>query len=121
MFIPDPSGMLRLITGFNAGALAVAERAAQYARDNAPVLTGALRDSIHVEETRTPGEYQIVTATGYGAYPELGTANMAAEPFLVPGANRAMDEFAPLIAAGIALHEGISAGQAIQSVQQALS
>ena len=102
MFIPNPVGMAELLGKFDRGVAAVAERAAQLARDNAPVLTGALRDSISVEPDGLGG-YQVSTGTGYGVYVELGTANMAAEPYLAPGLQQAMDEFGPIVAAEMAL------------------
>lgn len=49
----------------------------------APVDTGALKNSIHVEET---GALSAIVADGveYGIYNELGTSRMAARPFLTP-------------------------------------
>lgn len=101
-FLPNLAGMAELTGNFNRGVGAVAERAAEIARQNAPVLTGALRDSIHVEPDGLGG-FDVVTDTGYGIFPEIGTAYMPAEPYLAPALVQAMDEMGPLIAAEMAL------------------
>lgn len=55
-----------------------------WAKLNAPVDTGFLRGSIRA---RRRGKFYWIVGVGaeYGAYVELGTVNMAAQPFLVPG------------------------------------
>jgi HK97 gp10 family phage protein len=62
------------------------------AKNSAPVLTGALRNSIHVEK---PGRlYRTVgDSVDYGIYQELGTSRMAAQPFLVPAVEKVRAKF----------------------------
>lgn len=62
--------------------LTLAEDVAAEARQNVPVRTGALRDSITVNDE---GDTVSVSAdAGHALYVELGTSRMAAEPFLQP-------------------------------------
>src|SRR5512138_302462 len=60
------------------------------AKDEAPVDTGALRNSIHTEKE---DELTAVVSDGveYGIYQELGTRKMAAQPFLIPAVERNVD------------------------------
>jgi hypothetical protein len=65
-------------------ALEQAEDLAEMAKTLAPVKTGALRDSIHVEvERRVP---HVVVGVSYGASVEYGSANgmRAARPYMSP-------------------------------------
>lgn len=68
-----------------------AERIAAQAKANAPVRTGALKNSIEAK----PGVFRVRErpAQGYGIYAawywffqEFGTVNQAAQPFMVPAA-----------------------------------
>lgn len=65
------------------------------AKKNAPVKTGALRNSIHVNETRKDNKYSRVISDGveYGIYQELGTIKMAAHPFLIPAVEAIREKF----------------------------
>lgn len=101
-FLPNAAGMAAILGGFDLGVKAVADRAAEIARDHAPVDTGATRDSIHVEPDGQGG-YEVVTASGHGIFPEIGTVNMAAEPYLRPALDQAMREFGPIVAAEMRL------------------
>lgn len=60
-----------------------AEQIAELARQLAPVDTGALRESIHVEPAEN-GVVRVVASVPYAVYVEYGTARMAAQPFLTP-------------------------------------
>jgi HK97 gp10 family phage protein len=64
---------------------AIAEEAAEKAKANAPVRTGALRDSIHAEDT-TADPMQptadIRADAPYAAYVNWGTERQAAQPFM---------------------------------------
>ena len=77
--------------------LAVTGTAAQ----NAPVDTGALRNSI-TSESQMTGEMTFTVQDGveYGQFVELGTSRMAAQPFLIPAleawSQRFTDAFAEL-------------------------
>jgi HK97 gp10 family phage protein len=73
-----------------------AERILDAAKDNAPVDTGALRDSGHVEEKNE--EYLIVFDApvlsgdgSYARYVEEGTSKMDAQPYLRPAILAAKD------------------------------
>lgn len=64
------------------------------AQDNAPVDTGFLEGSIHVEQDGEAA-YRVVVGAKYGIYQELGTHKMKAHPFLFPAyvrANKALAE-----------------------------
>lgn len=59
-----------------------AARVETAAAQNAPVLTGALRNSIHIEKDKL---YRaVMDGVEYGIYQELGTSRMGAQPFMVP-------------------------------------
>lgn len=70
----------------------VVELAKQPPPRGAPRDTGNLSDSIASDD---PGElsFRIFTQTGYGAYPELGTSRMAAQPYLAPAIDGGIREF----------------------------
>ena len=57
------------------------ERIAQIARQYAPVLTGALRDSITVDDS-TLGVLRIVAGVDYAIWVHYGTRHMLPRPFL---------------------------------------
>lgn len=64
-----------------------AQHIADLARQLAPVDTGALRDSIHVESGDTPTSRKVIAGGGavtYAAHVEYGTANSPAQPFMTP-------------------------------------
>lgn len=78
------SRVARLIEEEVAEILAdVAEQAASIAQQLAPFRTGALRDSIAVEQTGVLG-FRVIAGAPYSAFVELGTVNMDAQPFLGP-------------------------------------
>lgn len=53
---------------------------AEDARRFAPVDTGELRESIHVDKHA----HEVVASADHAVYVEQGTENMAAQPFLAP-------------------------------------
>jgi HK97 gp10 family phage protein len=53
------------------------------AQSYAPVRTGALRDSIHAEQTG-PMSYGIAADVEYATFVEYGTVRMLARPFMRP-------------------------------------
>lgn len=61
----------------------VAEQVANDARRLAPIDTGTLRASIHVEKSRR-GERDVVASAPYAGYVEVGTSRSRAQPFLRP-------------------------------------
>lgn len=87
-------------------AEAVGHAVLDAARQKAPVLTGALRDSL--EEIEDPdGGVLVGTDIPYAPFVEFGTSNMAAEPFLRPAADSAAPQVGEL--AGRALNTLITA------------
>jgi len=75
-----------------------AERVCAIAKDNAPVDTGALQESGHVEEVVPDEVYNVVfDATGegsedsYARWVEEGTSKMDAQPYLRPAILGAKD------------------------------
>lgn len=72
----------------NSTAIAVQGKAAALA----PVDTGALASSIHVEDTADLTRI-VADAVEYGIYQELGTYRMAAQPFMIPALNWARPKF----------------------------
>lgn len=66
-----------------------AEAVLEAARRRVPVgETGALRDSLHIEDTPGGGK-RVVADTEYAAFVEFGTSLMAAEPYLRPAVDEA--------------------------------
>jgi HK97 gp10 family phage protein len=63
------------------------------AKTFAPVDTGALRASIHVEPQAERLTRQIADGVEYGIYQELGTYKMAAHPFMVPAVEKVRSKF----------------------------
>lgn len=59
-----------------------ADNIATGAQDRAPVDTGELRDSIHVEGSGQKAA--VVVDADHGVYVEYGTSRMGAQPFLWP-------------------------------------
>lgn len=65
------------------------ESAVDIAKDICPVDTGALRESIHLED-REPLSYTLVAdprdkyGGGYAIYPEFGTSKQVAQPYAMP-------------------------------------
>lgn len=60
----------------------IASDIVEIAQENAPVQTGELRDSIHVE--KDGNDHTVVVGADHGAFVELGTSKMAAQPYLGP-------------------------------------
>jgi len=60
----------------------IASDIVELARENAPVDTGELRDSIRVEVDGN--DHTVVVGADHGAFVEFGTSKMAAQPYLGP-------------------------------------
>jgi len=84
--------------GLKAGASIVET----YAKDYAPVDTGALMASIIVEEPVTPTEAFIGPSVEYAVHQEFGTSKMAAHPFLRPALDQHEGEIVAAVEATIA-------------------
>lgn len=92
-FIPNPLMRQAWQADPEANAMIdrVGEDVAEAARGNAPVDTGALRDSIQSQASEEGGaepSADIVADVPYAAFVEFGTYKDAAQPFLRP----ALDE-----------------------------
>lgn len=80
----------RGMAGVQAAVAQSAEALAADAGAQAPVDTGTLRASIHVQSVEASGtEVKATVSTGgeaseYAVYQELGTSKMAAQPFMTP-------------------------------------
>lgn len=54
-----------------------------WAKHNAPVDTGFLKGSIRATQ-ESPVSWMVMVGAEYGAYVELGTVKMAAQPYMLP-------------------------------------
>ena len=68
------------------------------ARDNAPVDTGNLKQSISTEHERSAeaATSTVYTNVEYGLYQEMGTVNMPAHPYMMPALNANKSTFEQL-------------------------
>ena len=68
------------------------------ARDNAPVDTGNLKQSISTEHERSieAATSTVHTNVEYALYQEMGTVNMAAHPYMMPALNANKSTFEQL-------------------------
>lgn len=84
-----PDILNRLPAHLDAAVRAGVEAIANDAKTRAPVDTGRLRDSIHVER-RGPSEYTVLVDAFYGQLVEFGSTSTGARPYLIPAieANR---------------------------------
>lgn len=65
----------------------------EVAKKKSPYKTGNNRRGITSKKKSVLG-WEVFTTTGYGAYLELGTKNMAAQPYFAPAYEVARKEFA---------------------------
>lgn len=84
-FIPNPLVGAAIVVDpeFQARMELIGQEALSFARDHAPVATGNLRDSLKVERLSNGGR-RVSTDVDYWLFPEFGTVNMPAEPYLRP-------------------------------------
>jgi|SRR5690349_18198213 HK97 gp10 family phage protein len=61
-----------------------ADRLVETSKSRAPVVTGALRNSIQVGEA-SPTSATVEAEVEYAGFVEFGTSRMSAEPYLRPG------------------------------------
>lgn len=78
----DESGLEHLQDAASAHLKDLAEQIADDAKAGAPVATGKLRDSIHVEPSEDGKSFTVIADATYAAVVEAGTATRPANPFL---------------------------------------
>lgn len=83
--------------GLDAGARIVETWAKVYA----PVDTGALRNSIQVDEPVTPELATVSATVEYAEYVEVGTSHSPAHPFMRPAVDQHEAEIVAAVAAEI--------------------
>lgn len=91
-------GSLALLMMQAAGVLV------ENAKSNAPVDTGALRQSIRsytTLSTSSDAEMSVGTDVPYGVHQEFGTSVMPAHPFLRPAIEQTKDQYAAAVADGV--------------------
>jgi HK97 gp10 family phage protein len=89
-------------SALRAGAAVVELRA----KDYAPVDTGALMNSIAVDDPVTPTAAFIGPSVEYAVHVEFGTVKMAAQPFLRPALDQHEGEITDAVEAVIAAFVG---------------
>ncbi len=84
-----PQVIAAMIAGRDELAKGVAEAAERYAKEFVPVLSGALKISIHT--SGGGGEYEVTADSmeggaprAYAGYVEYGTSKMAPQPYMTP-------------------------------------
>lgn len=88
--VPKVTATLR--ANASSKTLATVKKIQATAKQLAPVLTGALRDSIVIERVNSY-QYTVYPLVDYGLYQELGTINNPPHPFMQPAAAQHREEF----------------------------
>ena len=87
----DTRELDRIARGLNTNAdrivRGIALEVEAAAKPNAPVDTGALKNSIRTRKIKEK-MYHVEDGVEYGIYQELGTSRMSKHPFLVPAVER---------------------------------
>lgn len=81
--------------------IAIGMTAETHAKEECPVDTGRLRNSITHEVDMSDQAAIIGTNVEYAAYVELGTSKMRAQPYLRPAALEHSDEYKSLVEAAL--------------------
>ena len=87
----------RIMDAVDAEMEDAAEELAYIAQELAPVRTGFLRSSIHVERIDHLA-LQVRADAEYAAFVEYGTHRQAAQPFMTPAMETIKQSYAPRIA-----------------------
>jgi HK97 gp10 family phage protein len=98
-----PKITAELAVRLDAATREAADLIAARAKDRVPVLTGRLRDAIHVEAAGV-GEHAVVAGSReifYGNIVEHGGAHTPPRPFLIPAFEESRDEALKLGAAAL--------------------
>lgn len=81
-FVPNPLAAKIAEIETKPQVSEAAQAVLNYARDHVPVDTGELRDSL---ELLDEGDgYRVQVGTDHWIFPEFGTSDMPAEPYLRP-------------------------------------
>ena len=83
-FIPNPlaAEIVKHEIGTQMALTDAAEQGAAFARDRVRVDTGALRDSIAVEDSSEGDGKRVVIGTDYWMFNEFGTSDVEANPVM---------------------------------------
>jgi mRNA-degrading endonuclease RelE of RelBE toxin-antitoxin system len=76
--------------------LRIMEKFRELAKTKSPYDTGTNRASINFEKLGMDGnimKFRLFTTSNYGAWLELGTARMAARPYILPAFREALKRF----------------------------
>lgn len=79
-FLADPKATEQVTAEAQPAIADIAEQALADARAHVPIETGELYDSLHIEEIEN-GK-RVVAGTDHWVFPEFGTSEMAAQPYL---------------------------------------
>lgn len=92
----DMTGLLNAMAKVKPNSAKIVAQAAlkveAQAKVNAPVDTGALKNSLNSEQMN-PLLWRVQDGVTYGIYQELGTYKMAAQPFLIPAVESVSSEY----------------------------
>jgi len=85
LFIPDPTlaAQIKVDPEIGATLAVIGNEALQSAQDHAPVLSGKLKRSLRVERIEGNGA-RVSVNVDYWNFPEYGTSEMPATPYLRP-------------------------------------
>ena len=81
---PSPEGVAELARLSYAVAQEFAEQFGALVADKSPYLTGTNQGSIVIRPVENHTAWMIATTSNYGAYLELGTSKMEAQPYFAP-------------------------------------
>lgn len=85
VFVMNPAypAQIKVDPGVGAMMMEVGAEALAFAQDHAPVETGALKASLTLEHV-SGNVARVSVNVDYWLFPEYGTVNMPAEPYLRP-------------------------------------
>lgn len=97
----SPLVMAALERAIENGLEAIGMTAETYAKEDCPVDTGRLRNSIAHAVAKNEDAVYIGTNVEYAPYVELGTSRQKAQPFLKPAASEHSAEYERIMKASL--------------------